>query len=359
MSNKTNEAPRKQRDQAIHQGSESVTPKRGLSDSEAVDALQDVMSTHDHGPEGENTIGDRYDGNNADAMARLKESGTIEDATDAFVSLLSENAPEAEDAEAEDAPDSDPDTDEDGEAEDGDEAPKEYHDFTEQELDLKVKIMVKGEEQYLPLREIIQGGMRQAAFTKRTQELAAVRRQTEQARVQHQQAATEIATQLAVVESFMNTLPPESKAGLTQMRSVAEARVAALQAESMHAVLQSENAALLEALDVEESALPAIKRDLIRGAKQHYGLDDSSLDGVTDHRALLVLRDAIAYRAMKDKNPETLRSSRKRSPTLTPGSKNTPKQSRGAQQHKAAMRTLKSSGRMDDAAAALLAMGVE
>jgi hypothetical protein len=353
---KTNEQPRKQRDQAIHAGSESVAPKRGLNDSEAVDALQDLMPTHDHGPNGENTMGDRYDGDPADAMARLKESGTVEAATHALVSLLSENAPEAEDA-----ADADPDAEDGEDAEDdGEESPKEYHEFTEAELDLKVKIKVKGEEQYLPLREIIANGQKGMAFTQKTQELAAIRRQTEQARVQHQQAATEIATQLAVVESFMGTLPPESRAGLTQMRSVAEARVAALQAESMHAVLQQENAALLEALNVEESALPAIKRDLIKGARSYYGLDDSSLDGVMDHRALLVLRDAIAYRAMKEKgSAEVLRGSRKRSPTLTPGSKNTPKQSRSAQQHKAAMRTLKSSGRLDDAAAALLAAGIE
>ena len=143
-------------------------------------------------------------------------------------------------------------------------------------------------------------------------------------------------------------------------------RRAAVQAEQARVRQEqaAERAKLTEARLVEErdkilAAVPewkdpakaeAASRALYATAQQ-YGFDGADIEaGFHDHRIVLLLRDAMAYRQLQAKVPETKKKVEALK-TATPGAAKTP--DRGAGEKKALDR-LSQSGRTDDAAAVFL-----
>lgn len=91
-----------------------------------------------------------------------------------------------------------------------------------------------------------------------------------------------------------------------------------------------------------------IMSNLAVGGEKAYGFSQSDVMGITDHRAILVLRDALAYRkiqAGKKKAQKKVKNSR---PVVKPGTKRSEKQGgRKARQNKRSQ--LRQSGNINDA----------
>ena len=98
-------------------------------------------------------------------------------------------------------------------------------------------------------------------------------------------------------------------------------RAAKQQKEQFDAYVAKERDALF-------NAVPILKDDTKRqqffdntwtGAEKHYGLKAEELNGIADHRLLLVLKDALAFRRAKEKAPTVEKEVRAR-PTAVQGS---------------------------------------
>lgn len=80
---------------------------------------------------------------------------------------------------------------------------------------------------------------------------------------------------------------------------------------------------------------------------QEYGFSLDELSGLVDHRMILVLKDAAAYRAMQSANPETKKVAQAPA-TLKPGAKTTKTEATQAARQKQ-REQLKKTGRLEDA----------
>lgn len=245
-------------------------------------------------------------------------------------------------------------------------------------------VKVDGEEIEVTPEEALAGYMRQQAFTRKTQRLAEDRGKISQAVVELTQTRQDYLDRLAAVEAILHEgLPAEPDwAALKKSDPVkyAETRAAyqdrkdkldAVRAEIERAHTEAEETArgefqrILE-LEMErlEAALPewadpevrsTEQKKLVATAVSTYGFTEDEVKGVVDHRAILILRDAMRYRELQERGSEArdvVRKSRKRSATLQPGNVT---RGRNAKQRKPnpARKRLAQSGRVDDAAAAL------
>jgi hypothetical protein len=118
--------------------------------------------------------------------------------------------------------------------------------------------------------------------------------------------------------------------------------------------LETERAALIK-------AIPALKDpvkgkqvwDTIRmGAIQHYGLTAEEFDTIGDHRILVGLRDALAYRRIKEKAPQVQAQVNAR-PAMKPARRQPP-QAAASKERTVRSERLRSTGRMDAAVASLM-----
>lgn len=130
---------------------------------------------------------------------------------------------------------------------------------------------------------------------------------------------------------------------------MARAQYMELQERTLAARVEAERAALLSA--APEWAVPERfaedGRKIVETGKT-YGFTDQELAGVVDHRMLLVLRDAAAYRELKAKKPEVSKKVETASISLRPGSKPQGQQDGDAARRKQ-MDRLKATGRIEDA----------
>ena len=110
-----------------------------------------------------------------------------------------------------------------------------------------------------------------------------------------------------------------------------------------------ETAALLQAWP--EFAKEETKRELAESMRKTYGFTDNEINGIGDHRQMLVIRDALELRALKAKQAEAVQVVRQK-PKLVKGAARTTTDSKTAARS-AAMDRLRSTGSMDAAAEAL------
>jgi hypothetical protein len=97
---------------------------------------------------------------------------------------------------------------------------------------------------------------------------------------------------------------------------------------------------------------PEAWNSLVSGAGEHYGFPAEEVNGITDHRFALVLRDALAYRRIKAKAsqvPEKLAQK----PPVRPGRRAAP-EAREQQGRRVRSERLRNSGTFDDGVASLL-----
>jgi membrane protein involved in colicin uptake len=143
----------------------------------------------------------------------------------------------------------------------------------------------------------------------------------------------------------------ELQAQRAQAWNQTKTRVESLRTEQKKAKQAQAAQRLVEAIPewLDPVRANAEATQLLEGAK-HYGLTAQDIDDMADHRVVVVLRDALAYRALKDKTASTKEEVKKAPVMAKPG---TVKQGNPQALH--AHRTIekaKQSGKTEDAAAA-------
>jgi len=136
-------------------------------------------------------------------------------------------------------------------------------------------------------------------------------------------------------------------------REAVEAQEAEARAKDFQKRITEEREKLFQAIPEWKDPKKAeqANRDLYSAAEQ-YGFTAADIAaGMYDHRIVLLLRDAHAYRALKAKVPETQKKVTALK-TATPGGQKTPEPGKA---EKLALEKLTKSGRKDDAAALFLA----
>lgn len=264
-------------------------------------------------------------------------------------------AEEESEEEGNDEDDGEEDPDED-EEDDGEEEADEEDDKPAKELDpeTKVKVKVNGEEVEVPLKELQAGYSRTQDYTRKTQEVAEERRLVEAERdkvLQQQQQWSGLLDQLRPqLEAQLSGRSEEEWSRLKAQDEIAyyeerdkeralQQRVEAIKAEQtrVHQELQARQKKQLQDYARQErellmSKIPdwttdesLAKREVqqMREYGTEIGFSEQELNGIIDHRALLILRDAAKFRALQKVKEKGKPKVTKRTKTLTPGTPST------------------------------------
>ncbi len=307
-------------------------------------------------------------------------SGSLNHAASQFASLFSEKPEEKQAGEsqpeqqpekvAEQAPAA-PETSESEQADT--EAPEQTEaDPTQPRL---FTVKVDGKEAQVTEEELLKGYSFTAYNTQRSQKLAeekkAFEAETSAVRAERQQYQASLAQ---LQESMRTTSPPEPSLATsaspeafavewTQWKqhqdhiarvTAEQARVKALQDadadKGFQAYIQEQHEKLAEAIpafkDAEQGQ--ALRRELSTYAKSR-GFTEEELGSVTDHRMVALLHDAMQGQKAKAKAPEIKQRVERVLESPRPGANNQPAKTDDA---KAAMKRLRETGRVDDAAKA-------
>lgn len=261
---------------------------------------------------------------------------------DDLAEFLVDNPEADESQEEEEANPDEPEEDSDESTADDDEESSD--DDAEQQATRKHKVTVKGEdgadqEIEVEEKELIAGYQRHADYTRKTQELGNKEREVTQALAQkHQEMQSHYVQQAqmarAAVAQLAGLKSPEEMAALAhtdptawvheQQRATAVRGVLAQieqglqqeQAKANQQIEQNRVAALDRAWTVlrgEGIDKPKLEALYTKTAKA-YGFTQEELATVMDPKAVLVLRDAIAFRELKDKKAEVTKQAKKAPP---------------------------------------------
>lgn len=227
-----------------------------------------------------------------------------------------------------------------------------------------------GKKRKLTASEVAEGVMLKADYTRKTMALADERRQVEaaQSEIAGRMKQLEEALQVWAVPTEQEPnwaqlaaqMPPQefNKARVQWEQRQRQAQAAreqfqALRAEQFQEQRRAEQERLFEAVPEwrDPAKFKAAATQIIDTGNK-YGFSQEELAGVIDHRMLLVLRDAAAYRALQEGKPAVAKKVPAAPATLKPG----PKPATGTDQKAARQKQhakLKQSGRLDDAIALL------
>lgn len=251
-----------------------------------------------------------------------------------------EESAEQDDAEqnADDSTVEDDDTEEDANDQTDDEESDEESEEEEPATERKLKVTIKAEDgsevvEEVPESELVKGYQRQADYTRKTQALAErehqavqtlqAKHQEIQSQYLHQAEVTRAAiTQMAGIktEQEMAYLAETDPAGWVmenQRQKQIEAYLGTLDSQ-IQAERQKAQAALEEqqamakkqAFDNAWKNLAAAKIDqqalkgIFDSASKNYGFTAEELSNIYDHRAVLLMKDAAAYRELQSKKAE-------------------------------------------------------
>lgn len=252
---------------------------------------------------------------------------------------------DAEEVDEDDDPEADDEDDEDDEAEDPEEL-----------------IDVQGQK--VTLDELKRGFLREADYTRKTQELAEQRRSVEREVAAARQAQKQLQDQLAQWATAADREPDWSKLAQemdprefnqTRVRWEAHQRrkqEAAdlwrqIQAEQHQQTVAQQTQTLLES--VPEWKNPEVAKreamDLI-GFAAEYGFAQQEIAAVTDARIVRLLRDAASAKKQRQADPRKKRVT-KAQKTLPPGTKTTKSQTRSTRKQKLRERA-RSTNNIDD-----------
>lgn len=282
--------------------------------------------------------------------------------------------------------DSPEDSDEDAAFEDDEEA-----DEADEEFEDVFAVKVDGDEVEVTLDELLQGYSRQADYTRKTQTLAEERKTLEAELAETRSVRTKLGEYLQALEQdlgggdqpsdeYWEKLSKQDPAKFTREWAAyqyqqeklsnvrqAQAALAAKNQEEMQALRQKvvaeERQKLVSAIpdfadeEVMKDEMARIQTYLVK----NHGATPEDLANIVDHRFIVMARESMLYREAHDTAGDVVRkgaATRKRRKTLTPGSKapasRTPRK-RSRKAVKVARERLAGSGRVDDAAAVLLA----
>lgn len=229
------------------------------------------------------------------------------------------------------------------------------------------------------LAEWEKGNLRQADYTRKTQELAEIRKAAEARQAEAAQRAQAFEQQLeyaiTVAEAYLPPRPDPSlletdpigflqaekarEAAENQLRGLYQAKQqhqAQQTAESMKAfedMKTKEAEALLAAMPHlrDKARLETFQKDVL-DALPHYGFKVDDLQSVYDHRVVRLLADAIAYRKLQAQKPKAVEKSATAAPVIPAGTRQSPAAKAESAVREAKAR-LRSTGRLEDGAAAI------
>lgn len=273
--------------------------------------------------------------------------------------------------------------DEEDEGEEDDDQPK--------EPSRKHTVKVDGEEREVTLQELKDGFSFRAHNTQTAQRLAEERKslEDEKARVRDERALyAERLDRLGkmlgdedeqepdwdkleredpakfAIESAKWSRKQRQRDALREEKERVEAAEAADALERLNAKRSDEQIKLLEALPAWHDANRAEKEQeaIARGAQEFYGYTEAELDLVMDHRAVLMMRDAVRYRRSLAKGKAAVEGKRKRRPRsrMRPGAKSGKgtggRRKKSSRRQQVSRRRLAESGGVRDAEAAIFDM---
>lgn len=225
--------------------------------------------------------------------------------------------------------------------------------------------------------ELVSGYMKEADYRQKTQELAQRERETTQAvfqRLTQAQEAAQRATEEAnaLVAYALQAYPDDQLAQLAEtnpaeyvkqqhrIKMINDARAQLQQrADMARQAAQEQQAAAVEQarkaswdkLAQEKIDRPALEK-IYAEAKSAYGLTDQELDGILDARAVLIMRDAIAFRQGK-KSADELISKTQKQVAAAPSIKAKAVEPQSSRNVKAEQRIRSGKGTLHDLAALL------
>jgi hypothetical protein len=202
----------------------------------------------------------------------------------------------------------------------------------------KIKVTIKGEDgsevvEEVPETELVKGYQRQADYTRKTQALAEREHQAVQTlQAKHQEIQSQYLhqaelTRAAVVQmagiktpdemAYLAQTDPAGWVAENQRQKQIEAYLGTLdsqiQAERQQAQAAQEEQRAMERKQAFDNAwknLSAAKIDrtalegIFSSASKNYGFTPEELNNIYDHRAVLLMRDAAAYRELQSKKAE-------------------------------------------------------
>jgi hypothetical protein len=317
----------------------------------------------------------QFDGTIESAVGLLVEPEAPEELEEASAELEENSDPEETDDSEEDVAEIDGSEEEEVEED-------EYEDSDDagQEQLQKFKVKVDGQELEVTLDDLKQGYSGQKYVQKGMQEAAAARKQAEEvysALLAERQQMANLYQQLQSGNFAQPPSPPtkelfdrdpigymeekmaydEAKAQydsqMAQMQQVV-AQQSEAQNRAAQAYLQQEFKALQAVIPEFGDAQKAskIRDNLVRGGNEYYGYTPEEIGNVMDHRAVMVLKDAVAYRnlmAGKDKAAKKVSNAK---PVVKPGAKKVSDGKKTIQQRRKAK--LGQSGRIEDALGLIL-----
>jgi len=238
------------------------------------------------------------------------------------------------------------------------------------------RVLVDGKEMQIPLDELLSGYQRGSSFTQKSQALAdernafggqqqalAQERQTYASVLQQLRQQMEAAAQPNIDWDTLERQDPVQWLKLKQMERDREGQIQAVQEEQgrMQQLLQGQQSEELERRLSQERTMVLEKipewsdsdlqadeqRKLLEYGKT-LGFSDEELGQIYDHRALIALRDAWRYNKLT--NGEKIQTAKSKIGSAIPGNKETSQRVRSRKQ-KAMRQKLKTTGKVDDAAA--------
>lgn len=121
--------------------------------------------------------------------------------------------------------------------------------------------------------------------------------------------------------------------------------------QQMQAYFRDQHQKLLNVVG-DQSKIEELGRDVERFAPEYWGFTKQDISQVSDHRVLLMARDAIAWRKLQAEKPKAVEKVRQAPPVQQPG-KRVSDADRERQSYQEERARLRKSGRADDAVALL------
>jgi uncharacterized phage infection (PIP) family protein YhgE len=292
----------------------------------------------------------------ADSLVETAEEEEVEEVTEEVDSEVDYSEEDSEEY----------DTDEES-ADDTDDEP----DHSEPET---ITVKVDGEEVSVTLEDLKRSYSGQGKIQKGMQEAAESRKQAEQMKQQAEQMMTQLSAMYQKAQQGGFKAPPQEpsrelfdsdpigymeakmqydedvkryNAERQEMTQIAQYQQAQMQ-QSQQQVLEREMMLMREKIpDLADPEMAGKFRENIVRTAGEYGYSAEDLKGVTDHRVLLVLQDAMRYRrSLKNKSIADQKAKKAR-PVIKPQAKKT--QDPKGKQARQAKSKLKKTGTIDDA----------
>lgn len=243
----------------------------------------------------------------------------------------------------------------------------------------KHRLKVDGEDVEVTLDELKKGYSRTADYTRKTQELAGHRKALETETVAARQERAQLAQNLKLLDEAIAEITPKEpdwaeiarnhpdkyavlhaewtqgqkdRADLRAQREAAERKVAEDHFNAMQETVRTERVKLYDAIpEWKDEKVEKAEKDEIRAFAAKYGITTDDLKGITDHRHLLFLRDAMRFNKSQAKRPEIIKQIEKVR-TTKPGAGQMSRPPANALQR--SLERLAKSGRREDAQSVFL-----